>query len=119
MTLPSNCFDSSCESPTCRESISRSRYDWGNAVYGDFLYDLANFTFWAPWHPSMRGTDWTAEALRYYKNRGLVVPDFEKRLRACELHIGLMGMAWNSNKSDWEELEATTNRALELAALPC
>src|SRR4051794_36966522 len=27
MTLPSNCFDSFCESPTCRESISRSRYD--------------------------------------------------------------------------------------------
>src|SRR5262245_22762185 len=27
MTLPSNCFDSSCESGTYRESFSRSRYD--------------------------------------------------------------------------------------------
>ena len=27
-------------------------FDWGCSAYGDFLYDVAWFTFWAPWHPA-------------------------------------------------------------------
>ena len=27
--------------------------DWGCAMYGDFLYDLAWFEFWAPWYAGL------------------------------------------------------------------
>ena len=40
--------------------------DWGCAKYGDFLYDLAWFSFWSPWFPSMKGIDFREEALRHY-----------------------------------------------------
>lgn len=37
--------------------ISRGRVmgviDWQCAMFGDHLYDLAWFTFWAPWHPGI------------------------------------------------------------------
>jgi aminoglycoside phosphotransferase (APT) family kinase protein len=25
-------------------------FDWGCSAYDDFLYELAWFTFWVPWH---------------------------------------------------------------------
>jgi hygromycin-B 4-O-kinase len=33
--------------------------DWGNSLYGDFLYELAWFTFWSSWHPAMAGIDFS------------------------------------------------------------
>ncbi len=88
--------------------------DWGNAMYGDFLYDLANFTFWAPLHPAIRKIDWKTKAKQYFIEKGIEIQDFEKRLCICELHIGLAGMAWNAHNKNWKELEATTNRIADL-----
>ncbi len=28
-------------------------FDWGCSLAGDFLYDIAWFTFWAPWYPAL------------------------------------------------------------------
>lgn len=86
--------------------------DWGNSIYGDFLYDLANFSFWSFWYPSMRGIDWAREAHYHYQTIGLDVPNLDERLRCYEVHIGLAGMAWNSFKKNWTELKATTERTL-------
>src|SRR5918993_4506884 len=63
--------------------------DWGCAMYGDFLYDLAWFEFWAPWYAAWRGIDFRREAARHYASIGLVVPRFEQRLTGCQIHIGL------------------------------
>lgn len=90
--------------------------DWGNAMYGDFLYDFANFTFWSPLHPTIQKIDWLEKAKQYFQEKEIELPDFEKRLRVCELHIGLAGMAWNAHTKNWEELEATTKRIAELFA---
>ena len=89
--------------------------DWGNAMYGDFLYDLANFTFWAPLHPAIQKIDWKAKAREYFIEKGIEIQDFEKRLHLCELHIGLAGMAWNAHNTNWKELEATSKRIMDLA----
>lgn len=89
--------------------------DWGNAIYGDFLYDLANFTFWAPLQPSIQKIDWAAKAKQYFVEKGIEILNFENRLHACELHIGLAGMAWNAHTKNWKELEATTKRVKILA----
>jgi hygromycin-B 4-O-kinase len=67
--------------------------DWGCAMYGDFLYDLAWLCFWQPWYPAWQRLDFREEATRHYATIGLEVPDFEARLRCCQIHIGLAGQA--------------------------
>lgn len=64
-------------------------FDWANALYGDFLYDLAMFTFWGPIHEPVKGIDWEAEARAHYEKIGLEVPEFERRLQCCMIHMGL------------------------------
>ena len=88
--------------------------DWGNSMYGDFLYDLANFTFWAPLHPAIEKINWITTAKQYFGEKGVEIPNFDGRLRACEIHIGLAGMAWNAHTKNWKELEATTKRIRDL-----
>lgn len=87
--------------------------DWGNARYGDFLYELANFTFYAPWYPAMEGIDWEVEVRNHFEEIGLYVPNFEVRLRCYEAHIGLENMAYNAFTRNWTELAATATRTLE------
>lgn len=89
--------------------------DWGCGLYGDFLYDLAWFSFWQPWFSAWAAIDFAQEARRHYAAIGLRVPDFDERLRACQLHIGLSGQAYMAYKAYWDDLEATARRTLELA----
>ena len=49
--------------------------DWGCSLYGDFLYDVAWFAFWAPWYPAWAGIDFATEAARHYAAIGLDVPE--------------------------------------------
>jgi hygromycin-B 4-O-kinase len=89
--------------------------DWGCAMYGDFLYDLAWFAFWAPWYAAWTGIDFRQEAARYYAAIGLAVPRFDERLTACQIHIGLAAQAYNAFKERWDALEETARRTLEVA----
>jgi hygromycin-B 4-O-kinase len=75
--------------------------DWGCARYGDFLYELAWFTFWAPWIGAMEGIDWRALALQYYAEHGIVVQHFDQRLTAYELHIGLDSVVYCAYIERW------------------
>jgi hygromycin-B 4-O-kinase len=65
--------------------------DWGCALYGDWLYDLAWLCFWQRWYPAWQGIDFRAEAQRHYASLGLDVPHFEECLRCCQIHIALDG----------------------------
>jgi len=85
-------------------------------MYGDWLYDLAWFCFWQPWYPAWQRIDFRAEALRYYATIGLVVPHFEERLRCCQIHIGLAGLAYMAYAGNWNDLPATGRHTLEVAA---
>lgn len=89
--------------------------DWGCSMYGDFLYDVAWFSFWSPWYPAWHGIDFRGEAARHYASIGLDVPHFEERLRCCQVHIGLMAQAYNAFKGRWADLDATARRTLEVA----
>ena len=89
--------------------------DWGNAIYGDFLYDLARLTFWVPWYPAWKSVDLVAAARAHYQAIGLDVPVFEERLRACQIHIGLDAQAYNALTEPWDELVRSGQRTLELA----
>ena len=89
--------------------------DWGSAMYGDFLLDLAWICFWAPWFPAFRDIDFRDAALRHYAAIELEVPQFDRRLRACELWIGLDGQVYQAAKGRWDELAWTAARTLEIA----
>jgi hygromycin-B 4-O-kinase len=89
--------------------------DWGCAMYGDFLYDLAWLCFWQPWYPAWQRIDFRAEARRHYASIGLDVPHFEERLRCCQIHIGLAGQAYQAYAGDWTDLQATAQHTLDVA----
>lgn len=91
--------------------------DWGCALYGDFLYDLAWIIYWQPWYPAWSGINFRVEAAQHYEAIGLEVPHFDERLRCCLVHIGLGAQAYNAYKGDERAaaLEATSRRTLDFA----
>jgi hygromycin-B 4-O-kinase len=90
-------------------------FDWGCSLYGDFLYDLAWFLFWAPWYPAWQVIDFRAEAARHCAATGLSVPHVDERLRCYQIHIGLAAQAYNAFKERWSALEETVRRTLQIA----
>ena len=89
--------------------------DWGNAAYGDFLYDLARFDFWRPWYPDWGAVDVIAAARDYFREHDIEVSEFDARLRCYELHIGLDAQAYDAFTQRWDELERSAARTLEVA----
>ena len=89
--------------------------DWGCGMVGDFLYDLAWLCFWQPWYPAWQRIDFAEEARRHYVAIDLDVPDFDERLRCCQIHIGLAGQAYQAYAGDWANLQDTARRTIEIA----
>jgi aminoglycoside phosphotransferase (APT) family kinase protein len=90
-------------------------FDWGCLAYGDFLYDIAWFTFWAPWHPGLAATDIRAAVLDHYATTGVAAENFNERIRCYELHIGVHHLAYNTFVSGREkDLAEITSRLRQL-----
>jgi hygromycin-B 4-O-kinase len=89
--------------------------DWGCALYGDFLYDLAWLVFWQPWFPEWKAIDFTGEARRHYDGIGLDVPHFEERLRCYGLHIGVQSQVYNAFRERWGFVAEVSEQTLALA----
>jgi hygromycin-B 4-O-kinase len=90
-------------------------FDWGCALYGDHLYDLAWFEFWAPWYPELDIGYLKSELGRRWTQVGYTPKDMDSRLLACYLHIGLDHLACNAYLGGWATLTATANRMRALA----
>jgi hygromycin-B 4-O-kinase len=90
-------------------------FDWGCALYGDFLYDLACFAFWSAWFPAWQGIDFRAESARHFAAIGLEVPHFDERFRCCQVHAGLDAQQFQALVGDWENLELSAGRTLAVA----
>lgn len=90
--------------------------DWGSSIYGDFLWDLAWFTFWQPWYTAWASVDIRAAALRHFARSELELPDFEQRMRCYELAIGLDGIAYQAFAGHADNLAWTTRRVRSLLA---
>jgi hygromycin-B 4-O-kinase len=88
--------------------------DWGSAMYGDWLFDVAWFSFWQPWYPQWTGIDFAVEARDYFAARDVPLTGFEHRLRCCEVAIGLDNQAYCAFKGveRWPQLEAVARRTL-------
>jgi hygromycin-B 4-O-kinase len=91
-------------------------FDWGCSLYGDHLYDLAWFEFWAPWLPRLNMQHLRSELERRWREVGYAPEDKAARLLACYLHIGLDHLAYNAYLGDWSTLAATAERMRTLAA---
>jgi hygromycin-B 4-O-kinase len=92
-------------------------FDWGCACYGDHLYDLAWFEFWAPWSPELDVHALRSALERRWHTAGYVPHQKEQRLMACYLHIGLDHLAYNAYLGDWPTLAATADRMRALVGI--
>jgi hygromycin-B 4-O-kinase len=91
--------------------------DWGSSMYGDFVWDLAWFTFWQPWYTAWASVDFVSAAHEHYARIGLRVPNFVERMRCCELAIGLDGMAYQALTGREDDLAWTTRRVQSLSGV--
>jgi hygromycin-B 4-O-kinase len=89
-------------------------FDWGCSAYGDHLYDLAWFEFWAPWHPNLSIDDLKAELENRWRTDGSIPVNKDTRLLACYLHIGLDHLAYNAFIGDKSALSDTAERMMLL-----
>jgi hygromycin-B 4-O-kinase len=68
--------------------------DWGNAFYGDPLYDSAWFLYWWSWYPEWQEVDLRAILDRHWAKHGGPPAQLEERLRCCLIHISLDHIAY-------------------------
>ena len=59
--------------------------------------------------------DFVAEARLHFAEIGHDVPEFDDRLRACQIYIGLDGQAYQARFGLLADLERTARRTLEIA----
>ena len=57
--------------------------DWANAVYGDFLFDVAWLDMWAP------KLDVNGRFQQYYQAQNRTIPHYDERFRCCQCYIAL------------------------------
>jgi hygromycin-B 4-O-kinase len=69
-------------------------FDWGCSLAGDFLYEVAWFTFWEPWYPALEALDFRRVIADHYETIGLEVEHFDQRLACYEIQIGLEHIAY-------------------------
>jgi hygromycin-B 4-O-kinase len=89
-------------------------FDWGCALYGDHLYDLAWLEFWSPWYPELDMVYFRKKLEQAWEESGYSPEHKDSRLLACHLHIGLSHLAYNAFMNDPVNLGATAKRMKEL-----
>jgi aminoglycoside phosphotransferase (APT) family kinase protein len=78
-------------------------YDWGCSICGDYLFDVAWFTFWAPWMKGVGSLD-MAELVRFHHREiGVDMTNFDERLRCYELQIGAEHLGYQTVMNDAAE----------------
>ncbi|MBN2461434.1 MAG: aminoglycoside phosphotransferase family protein [Candidatus Cloacimonetes bacterium] len=75
--------------------------DWFDAMYGDFVYDIAWIDLWP------RGIDYSGLLYKYYAEHGEIIPDFTARVTCYKCYIGLDAMrffAKTDNESAYDSI---------------
>ncbi|MFG1620924.1 aminoglycoside phosphotransferase family protein [Kribbella sp. NPDC049227] len=89
--------------------------DWGNAMYGDSLYDAAWLIYWWPWYPDWRTIDINAALLAHWRATGPLPANLRERLHAYLIHIGLDAIAYCTFQRRWDEVRANAETVVALA----
>ncbi|MFF9827280.1 phosphotransferase family protein [Streptomyces albidoflavus] len=93
--------------------------DWGNALYGDPLYDAAWLLHWWTWYPGWRPGDLHGALLTHWRATGATPVRLRERLHAYLLHIALDALAYCAYRRRWDEVRAHLGTVLALAAGEC
>jgi hygromycin-B 4-O-kinase len=89
-------------------------FDWGCSTAGDFLYEVAWLTFWAPWHPGLDAIGFRRVIADHYAAIGLEVENFDERLACYEIQIGLEHLAYAAFTGRQDDLHAVARRTLQI-----
>jgi hygromycin-B 4-O-kinase len=89
-------------------------FDWGCSLAGDFLYEVAWLTFWAPWYPALEALDFRQKLRDHYQRLGLVIKHFDERLTCYELQIGLEHIAYATFTGRDDDQRTIARRTLAL-----
>jgi hygromycin-B 4-O-kinase len=89
--------------------------DWGNALYGDYLYDAAWLIYWWPWFSAWAAIDVGRELRRHWDQYGRYPADLDHRLLTYLIHIGLDAMSYDAFKRRPYDLARNAARVMELA----
>ena len=89
---------------------------WKCSVRGDFLFDAAWCSFWAPFHPGIAAAEPLSGVLRAPSVRAEpgALRDAAARHHCYELHIGFTHLGWNVWTGDQAALTATARRLAEI-----
>lgn len=71
-------------------------FDWGCALVGDPLFDVAWLDVWTPWHPAIAEVRFRERALAHQAARGADLTDADARIRACQIHILCAALAYST-----------------------
>ncbi len=76
-------------------------FDWGCAMWGDALYDLAWFRFWNPWY-----TQWASVNIPDQLERmvGVQGDHAHERMHCYLLHIGIGHIRYNAFTENWSAM---------------
>lgn len=88
--------------------------DWGNALYGDSLYDAAWLIYWWPWYPQWRAIDINAELSAHWHATGPLPTHLRERLHAYLIHIGLDAIAYCTFRRRWNEVRSNVDIVVAL-----
>ena len=88
--------------------------DWGNAMYGDSLYDAAWLIYWWPWYPQWSAIDITTELSAHWTASGQLPAHVSERLHAYLIHIGLDAIAYCAFRGRWDEVRSNVDIVVAL-----
>lgn len=89
--------------------------DWGSAIYGDPLWDIAWFAFYEPWYPAFTEIGLIQYLLDDFAADPVANPKkIDERLLCYQLAIGLDSIAYTASRSDWHHAEEAAERARSL-----
>lgn len=81
---------------TVQDNCISGVFDWGCAMWGDAIYDLAWFQFWQSWYPH-----WPEGFVsRLIDAVGIEGDHIAERMRCCMLHIGIGHIRYNAFLGD-------------------
>ncbi|WP_459965780.1 phosphotransferase family protein [Paenibacillus sp. JCM 10914] len=86
--------------------------DWGNAFYGDPLYDIAWFLYWWPWYPGWQDIDLQEILDRHWDEHGGRPLQMKERLLCCLVHIGLDHIAYSAYRQRPEDMKRNAKQLL-------
>jgi hygromycin-B 4-O-kinase len=83
--------------------------DWIDAMYGDFVYDIAGLDEWPPF-----GLDFPELLYQYYTSRGVSLLNYRERVVCYRLRRGLDGMRFFAKTNNQEAYQWVSQKLEKL-----